>query len=109
LKPGQQSASFRGDQLKLEPQIPRRSAATQGHQKQAPPRVTTENQIARGKQKIIGNRSQYTLTPSEPSSPTTASNEYPNTPEKHDADLKSHLMKIIEIFREDRNNSLKEI
>jgi hypothetical protein len=36
------------------------------------------------------------LTSSEPSSPTTANPGYPNTPEKQDYDLKSHLMMIEE-------------
>jgi chromosome segregation ATPase len=45
---------------------------------------------------------------SEPSSPITASHEY-NTPENQEADLKSYLMKIIESFKKDINNSLKEI
>ena len=34
---------------------------------------------------------------------------YPNTPEKQDSDLKSHLMMMIEDFKKDINNSLKEI
>ena len=49
------------------------------------------------------------MVPSEPSSPTTASPGNPNTPEKQDSDLKSDLMKVIEAFKEDINNSLKEI
>jgi hypothetical protein len=48
------------------------------------------------------------LASSEPNSPTTASPGYPNTPEKQDSDLKSHLMMMIEDFK-DINNSLKEI
>ena len=48
-------------------------------------------------------------TSSEPSSLTTASPEYNNTPENQEADLKSYLMKIIESFKEDINNSLNEI
>jgi hypothetical protein len=32
-----------------------------------------------------------------------------NTPEKQDSDLKSHLMMIIEDFKKDINNSLREI
>jgi hypothetical protein len=48
-------------------------------------------------------------TPSEPCSPSTTSHGQPNTSEKHDADVKSHLMKIIETFKEDLNNFLKEI
>lgn len=43
------------------------------------------------------------------SSPTTASPEHTNTPESEKADLKCYLMKIIEFFKEDINNSLKEI
>jgi hypothetical protein len=64
--------------------------------------------LERGKQKIIRNRSQYKWKPSEPSSPTT-SPEYTNTPENQEANLKTYLMKIIDFFKEDINNSLKEI
>jgi hypothetical protein len=39
----------------------------------------------------------------------TASPEYTNTTENQESVLKSHLMKIIEYFKEDINNSLKEI
>jgi gas vesicle protein len=49
------------------------------------------------------------LATSEPSSPTTASPGYPNIPEKQGSDLTSHLVKIIEDFTKDINNSLKEI
>ena len=49
------------------------------------------------------------MTSSAPNSPITASHKYPNTLEKKDTDLKFHLMKIIENFKEDINNSLKEI
>jgi hypothetical protein len=45
----------------------------------------------------------------EPCSPTTASPEYTNTPKNQDVDLKSYLMKIIESFKEDITDSLKEI
>jgi hypothetical protein len=34
---------------------------------------------------------------------------YPNTTRKQDSDLKSHLMVMIEDFKKDINNSLKEI
>jgi hypothetical protein len=49
------------------------------------------------------------LAPSEPSSPTTASLGYPNIPEEQDSDLKSHLIKMIEAFKKDKNNFLKDI
>ena len=65
--------------------------------------------MVRGKGKNISNRNQGYLASSEPSSPTTASPGYPNTPEKQDSDLKSHLMMMIEDFKKDINNSLKEI
>jgi hypothetical protein len=45
----------------------------------------------------------------ETSSPTTASPGYPNILEKQHLDLKSHLMKLIQDFKKDINNSLKEI
>ena len=65
--------------------------------------------MERGKGKNISNSNQGYLTSSEPSSPTTASPGYSNTPEKEDYDLKSHLMMMIEDFKKDINNSLKEI
>jgi septal ring factor EnvC (AmiA/AmiB activator) len=68
---------------------------------------TRYNQMVRGKHKNISNRSQCFLAPSEPSSSTTASPGYPNTPEKRDSDLNSHLMKMIEELKEEINNSLK--
>jgi uncharacterized protein YllA (UPF0747 family) len=49
------------------------------------------------------------LATSEPSSPTIASPEYPNTPEKQDSDIKSHLMKMIKDLKKDINNSLIQI
>jgi hypothetical protein len=57
--------------------------------------------MAKGKGKNISNRNQGYLASSESSSPTTASPEYLNTPEKQDYDLKSHLMIMIEDFKED--------
>ena len=65
--------------------------------------------MAKGRHKSISNRSQYTWASSEPSSPTTASTEYNNTPENQEADLKSYLINIIESFKETINNSMKEI
>jgi hypothetical protein len=65
--------------------------------------------MAKGKHKTINNRSQYILAPSEPSSPTTANPRYSNTTENQDIDLKSYFMKLIESFKKDKNNSLKEI
>ena len=49
------------------------------------------------------------MASSEPSYPTTACTGYPNTLEKQDLDLKSHLMMLMENFKKDTNNSLKAI
>ena len=65
--------------------------------------------MLRGKIKNISNRKQSYMASSEPSSPTTVSLGYPNTPEKQDSDLKSHLKMMREDFKKDINNSLKEI
>jgi hypothetical protein len=64
--------------------------------------------MAKGKCKNLTNRNQDYLAPSEPSSPNTASLGFPNTPENQDVDIKSHLMMMIEDFKKDINNSLKE-
>jgi hypothetical protein len=73
------------------------------------PANTRDNQMARGKDKNISNRNQGYLASSEPSSPATMSSGYLNTPEKQDSFLKSHFMMMIEDFKKDINNSLKEI
>jgi hypothetical protein len=65
--------------------------------------------MAKGKLKTISNRSQNMWAASKPSFPTTASPEYTNTPENQKSVLKSYLMKIIESFKKDINNSLKPI
>jgi hypothetical protein len=65
--------------------------------------------MAKGKHKNRINRNQDHSALSEPSTPTTASSGYPNTPEKQDSDLKSYLMMQVESFRKGINNSLKEM
>jgi hypothetical protein len=49
------------------------------------------------------------MASSEPSFPTTASPGFPNKQVKEDLDLKSYLKMMIEDFKKDINNSLKEI
>jgi hypothetical protein len=65
--------------------------------------------MAKGKSETVNNKSQYTWAPSEQSSPTTESLEYNNTLENQESILKSYLIKRIESFKENNNNSLKEI
>jgi hypothetical protein len=64
--------------------------------------------MAKSKRKNLTNRSQDHWASSEPSTTTTASPGYPNTPEKQDSDLKSYLMMVVD-FKKGINNSLKEI
>jgi hypothetical protein len=63
----------------------------------------------KGKHKNLPNRNQGYLASSEPSTPTTASPGYTNTPKKQDLDLKSYRMVLVEDFKKGINNSLKEI
>jgi hypothetical protein len=70
---------------------------------------TRDNQLSRGKHKNISNRNQGYLASSEPNSPNIASPGYTITKENQDSDLKSLLMMMIEDFKKDINNSLKEI
>ena len=65
--------------------------------------------MERGKGKNISNRKQGYLATPELRFPTTASPGYPNTAEKQDCDLKSHLRMMIKNFKKDINNSLKII
>ena len=65
--------------------------------------------MVKGKCKNLTKRNQDHWASSEPSTPTTASPGYPNTPEKQDSDLKSYLMMLVEDFKKGINNSLKEI
>jgi hypothetical protein len=70
---------------------------------------TRENQMVGGKPKNRSNRNQGYLASSECNFPTISSLGYRNTPEKQDSELKSLLLMVIEDFKKDINNSLKEI
>jgi len=48
------------------------------------------------------------MASSEPNSPTKANTEYPNTPEKQDLVSKSYLIMMLEYFKKDMKNSLRE-
>jgi hypothetical protein len=65
--------------------------------------------MMKGKGKTLSNRSQNTWASPELSSSITASPEYTNKPENQESVLKFYLMNIIESFKKDINNSLKEI
>ena len=62
--------------------------------------------MTKGKPKNITYRSQCNMASSKWNSSMTASTGYPNTPEEQDYDLKSHLTKITEDFKEDINKFL---
>ena len=49
------------------------------------------------------------MAPSDASSPTTANPVCSITSEKQELDLKSYLMMLMEDFKKDINNSLKEV
>jgi len=65
--------------------------------------------MERGKHRNPSNRNQEDyMASSGPNPPTKANTEYPNTPEKQDPDLKSHLIMMLENFKKDMKNSLRE-
>ena len=64
--------------------------------------------MARGKRRNPSNRNQDYMAPSEPNSPTKTNMEYPNTPEKQDLVSKSYLIMMLEDFKKDLKNSLRE-
>ena len=70
---------------------------------------TRDFQMGKGKRKNLTNRNQEHWASSEPSTPTTTSPGYPNTPKKQEVDLKSYLMMLVEDLKKGINNSLKEI
>jgi hypothetical protein len=65
--------------------------------------------MAGGKLKKRSNRNQGYLASSEPNTSTIVSLGYIITSEKQDMDLKSLLMMMMEDFKKEINNSLKEI
>ena len=64
--------------------------------------------MAKGKRKNLTKRNQDQSPSSEPSTPTSASPGYPNTPEKLDPDLKAYLMMIVENIKKDFITHLKK-
>jgi len=65
--------------------------------------------MARGKCRNPSNRNQDYMASLEPNSPTKANTEYANTTENQDLDLKSHLTMMMEDFKKDIKNSLREM
>lgn len=63
--------------------------------------------MAKVKHKNTINKSQYNITPLEPTSPTTACPAYAYTLEEQDYELIYHLMKVIETFKEEISKFLK--
>jgi hypothetical protein len=62
--------------------------------------------MAEGKHKNLTNRNQDHSPSSEPSTPTSASNEYSNTLKNQDSDSKSYLIKLVEDIKKGINSSL---
>ena len=63
--------------------------------------------MVKGRHRNLTNRNQDHSPSSEPSTPTSVTPGYPNTPEKQDSGLKSYLMMLIEDFKKNINDSLK--
>jgi hypothetical protein len=72
------------------------------------PEITRWGKASVSVSKNLTKRNQDYSASSEPSTPTTASPGYPNTPKKQDLDLK-YLMMLVEDFKKGINNSLREI
>jgi hypothetical protein len=70
---------------------------------------TRDFQMVKGKHKNLTNSNKDRTPSSEPSTPTSTIPGYPNTPEKQDSNLKSYLKMLVEDFKKEINNSLKEI
>ena len=70
---------------------------------------TRDYHMVKGKPKNFTNTNQDYLTSSKSITLTTANPRFPNTTEKQDLDLKTYLMILVEDFKMDINNSLKEI
>jgi hypothetical protein len=70
---------------------------------------TKDYQMAKGKHKNPTNRNKDYLASTEPSTPSTVSRRYHNTQKRLDSDLKLYFMMLVENFKKDINNSLKEI
>jgi len=64
--------------------------------------------MARGKHRNPGNRNKDYMASSEPNSHTKANMEYPNTPQKQDLVSKSYFIIMLEDFKKDVKNSLRE-
>jgi hypothetical protein len=64
--------------------------------------------MAKDKQKNLTNRKQDRSPSSKPSTPTSTSPGYPDTPEKVDPDLKAYLMMMVEDIKKVFNNSYKK-
>ena len=66
-------------------------------------------QMAKDPLKCTINKSQVKRTPSDHSYLITSSPEHPKTTAAQQTDLNSNLIKMIEAFKDKRNNSFKEI
>ena len=93
----------------LRSKVHRPTRGTSSSQRQQDQLNTRGKLTARGKHKKLTNRNQSYLASSAPSSPNTASREYPKILAKKDSKLKAHLMMMIKDFKKDINNSLKEV
>lgn len=69
---------------------------------------TRDNLMMKGNCKNTINNSPGKIVVTELRNPITANPEYPTIPESQENDLKSNLMTIIEVLKEEMNNPLKK-
>jgi hypothetical protein len=82
------------------------TSSSQRQQEHLTPEIT---RWQKANARILPTETKTTWHHLELSTSTTASPGYPKTPEKQDLDLKLYLMILIEDFKKDIKNSLKEI
>jgi hypothetical protein len=68
-----------------------------------------ENQMPKGQYKNTMIKIHGNMAPPEPSYLATINPGYPHETEAQEENLKSNLIKMIEAFKEDMNESLKKI
>jgi hypothetical protein len=75
----------------------------------ATPGTSRDKQMAKGQLMNTNNNIQGNIVPPKPRYPTTTSNGYTNTTKAQEDNLKTNVLKMIEDFKEEMNESLKHM
>jgi hypothetical protein len=65
--------------------------------------------MVKGQHQNTINKTQHNMAPPEPRYPPTARPVYPSRAQAQEDDLESNLIKMIEVFKKEMNESLEEI